>query len=39
MKDLDIERFYRDVQFLEIFGTSRQREKIHVAKELLGKMK
>ena len=38
MKDLDIERFYRDVQSLELFGTSREREKIVIARDLLGKM-
>jgi acyl-CoA dehydrogenase len=38
MKDLDIERFYRDVQSLELFGTSREREKIGIAKEISGKM-
>lgn len=38
MKDLDIERFYRDVQSLELFGVSREREKIALAKEMLGKM-
>jgi alkylation response protein AidB-like acyl-CoA dehydrogenase len=38
MKDLDIERFYRDVQSLELFGTSREREKIAIAKDLLGKI-
>jgi alkylation response protein AidB-like acyl-CoA dehydrogenase len=38
MKDLDIERFYRDVQSLELFGASREREKIGIAKEILGKM-
>ena len=38
MKDLDIERFYRDVQSLEWFGVSREREKIGIAKEILGKM-
>jgi alkylation response protein AidB-like acyl-CoA dehydrogenase len=38
MKDLDIERFYRDVQSLELFGASREREKIGIAKEILGKI-
>jgi alkylation response protein AidB-like acyl-CoA dehydrogenase len=38
MKDLDIERFYRDVQSLEFFGSSREREKIVIAGDLLGKM-
>ncbi|MGD0917165.1 MAG: acyl-CoA dehydrogenase family protein [Thermodesulfobacteriota bacterium] len=38
MKDLDIERFYRDVQSLELFGVSREREKIALAKEMLGKI-
>jgi alkylation response protein AidB-like acyl-CoA dehydrogenase len=38
MKDLDIERFYRDVQSLELFGASREREKIAIARDLLGKM-
>jgi alkylation response protein AidB-like acyl-CoA dehydrogenase len=38
MKDLDIERFYRDVQSLELFGTSREREKIGIAKKILGEM-
>jgi alkylation response protein AidB-like acyl-CoA dehydrogenase len=38
MKDLDIERFYRDVQSLELFGVSREREKIVLAKEMLGKI-
>ena len=38
MKELDIERFYRDVQFLELFGTSRESEKIRVARTLLGKL-
>jgi alkylation response protein AidB-like acyl-CoA dehydrogenase len=38
MKDLDIERFYRDVQSLEFFGSSREREKIVIAGALLGKM-
>jgi alkylation response protein AidB-like acyl-CoA dehydrogenase len=38
MKDLDIERFYRDVQSLELFGTSKEREKIGLAKEILGKI-
>ena len=38
MKDLDIERFYRDVQSLELFGASREREKIVIARDLLGKM-
>jgi acyl-CoA dehydrogenase len=38
MKDLDIERFYRDVQSLEFFGSSREREKIVIARELLGKI-
>jgi alkylation response protein AidB-like acyl-CoA dehydrogenase len=37
MKDLDIERFYRDVQSLELFGTSTEREKIGIAREILGK--
>ena len=39
MKDLDIERFYRDVQSLEFFGASREREKIGIAKEILGEMR
>lgn len=38
MKDLDIERFYRDVQSLELFGTSREREKMTIARDLLGKI-
>jgi alkylation response protein AidB-like acyl-CoA dehydrogenase len=38
MKDLDIERFYRDVQSLELFGASTEREKIGIAKEMLGKV-
>ena len=38
MKDLDIERFYRDVQSLELFGASREREKIGIAQEILGEM-
>lgn len=38
MKDLEIERFYRDVQSLEFFGSSREREKILIARDLLGKM-
>jgi alkylation response protein AidB-like acyl-CoA dehydrogenase len=38
MKDLDIERFYRDVQSLELFGVSREREKIGIAREILGKV-
>jgi acyl-CoA dehydrogenase len=38
MKDLDIERYYRDVQSLELFGASREREKTAIAKEILGKM-
>jgi alkylation response protein AidB-like acyl-CoA dehydrogenase len=38
MKDLDIERFYRDVQSLELFGASREREKIGIAREILGEM-
>lgn len=38
MKDLDIERFYRDVQSLEFFGSSREREKMVIAGDLLGKM-
>ena len=38
MKELDIERFYRDVQFLEIFGASRDKEKITLAEKLLGRM-
>ena len=36
MKDLDIERFYRDVQSLEFFGSSREKEKIVIAGDLLG---
>jgi alkylation response protein AidB-like acyl-CoA dehydrogenase len=39
MKDLDIERFYRDVQSLELFGASREREKMGIAKEMLGEMR
>jgi acyl-CoA dehydrogenase len=38
MKDLDIERFYRDVQSLELFGRSREREKVLIAENLLRKM-
>ena len=38
MKDLDIERFYRDVQSLEFFGSSREKEKMAIAGDLLGKM-
>ncbi len=38
MKDLDIERFYRDVQSLDFFGSSREREKIGIAEDLLGKI-
>ena len=38
MKDLDVERFYRDVQFLEPFGTSRENEKMRTAQILLGKL-
>jgi alkylation response protein AidB-like acyl-CoA dehydrogenase len=38
MKDLNIERFYRDVQSLELFGASREREKIGIAKEILGEI-
>jgi acyl-CoA dehydrogenase len=38
MKDLDVERFYRDVQCLEFFGSSRETEKMHVAQDLLGNM-
>ena len=38
MKDLDVERFYRDVQFLELFGTSRENEKMRTAQILLGKL-
>ncbi len=38
MKDLDIERFYRDVQSLEFFGNSREREKSVIARDLLGKI-
>jgi alkylation response protein AidB-like acyl-CoA dehydrogenase len=37
MNELDIQRFYRDVQFVEFFGASREREKLRVAEELLGK--
>lgn len=37
MNEMDIQRFYRDVQFLEFFGASREREKLRVAEELLGK--
>jgi alkylation response protein AidB-like acyl-CoA dehydrogenase len=37
MKDMDIERFYRDVQFLEFFGTSREKEKMRVALDALGR--
>jgi alkylation response protein AidB-like acyl-CoA dehydrogenase len=36
MKDLDLERFYRDVQFLEFFGFSREREKMRVALDVMG---
>ena len=39
VKDLDIERFYRDARFLELFGVSSQREKLRVAEKLLGKMR
>jgi alkylation response protein AidB-like acyl-CoA dehydrogenase len=39
MKDLDIERFYRDVQSLELFGASRENEKIGIAREILGEMR
>jgi acyl-CoA dehydrogenase len=39
MKEMDIERFYRDVQFLEFFGSPREREKIRVAVDLLGKLR
>jgi alkylation response protein AidB-like acyl-CoA dehydrogenase len=38
MKDLDVEKFYRDVQFLEFFGASRESEKIRTAQTLLGKL-
>ncbi len=38
MKDLDVERFYRDVQFLELFGASRENEKMRTAQTLLGKL-
>jgi alkylation response protein AidB-like acyl-CoA dehydrogenase len=38
MKDLDIERFYRDVQSLELFGATREREKIGIARKILGEM-
>jgi alkylation response protein AidB-like acyl-CoA dehydrogenase len=38
MKELDIERFYRDVQFLEFFGASREKEKVRVAEDSLKKM-
>jgi len=37
MKELDIQRFYRDVQFLEFFGSSRERDKLRVAEEVLGR--
>jgi alkylation response protein AidB-like acyl-CoA dehydrogenase len=37
MNELDIQRFYRDVQFVEFFGASREREKLRVAEELLGR--
>ncbi len=39
MKEMDIERFYRDVQFLEFFGPYREKEKIRVAADLLGKLR
>ena len=38
-KELDIERFYRDVQFLEFFGVSREKDKFRVADELLGTLR
>jgi alkylation response protein AidB-like acyl-CoA dehydrogenase len=38
MKETGIERFYRDAQFLESFGYSREDLKILVAKEVLGKL-
>ena len=38
MKEMGIERFYRDAQFLEIFGYSREDLKTFVAKEVLGKL-
>ena len=38
MKEYDIERFYRDVQFLEFFGPSRETEKMRVAVEMLGQL-
>ena len=36
MKDLDIERFFRDVQFLELLGNSREGVKMLIAQNLLG---
>ena len=38
MKEMGIEKFYRDAQFLEMFGYSREDLKIKVAKEVLGKL-
>jgi alkylation response protein AidB-like acyl-CoA dehydrogenase len=38
MMELDIQRFYRDIQFLEFFGASRETEKMRVAGELTGKL-
>jgi len=38
IKEMDIERFYRDVQFLEIIGHSKEDLKILVATDLLGKL-
>jgi len=36
MKEYDVERFYRDVQFLEFFGSPRELEKIRVATDMMG---
>lgn len=37
-KELDVERFYRDVQFLELLGTSKGNTKLTLASQLLGRL-
>ena len=38
IKELDIERFYRDVQFLELLGISKGSAKLSLASQLIGKL-